>query len=406
MKKISLERAIQIALEYYQLKQYKQVTEILQPLIQHSIQDDGIYLLVGNAYYYLGQYQLAVQAYSEGIRIHADSVDLHANLGNTYIRQGYYDNAIDSYNNAIVVDPDCIIVRRNLIYAYSAVRQTQSAIQECDEILLAIGCQPNNLDIVLESQYHRQNPSPVYLSLIDMYSELHINGDSRDKIDAQKMYSGKSIVPWISTIKELVTSTDSHTLLDYGSGKGLQYQNLLLEDKNQLRYRGLQDYWKVDEIYCYDPAYPPYQKFPEKQYDAVISTDVLEHCNQEDIKWIIDEIFSLAEKFVFINMACYHADKSLPNGNNVHCIIRPTGWWDELLQSVVPSYPRIKYCILLEYILVDIEGEKRMFEICSNFVPADDIALDPFAITILEADENLVPYVPYRILDGASLETS
>ena len=402
MKKISLERAIQIALEYYQLKQYKQVTEILQPLIQHGIQDDGIYLLVGNAYYCLGQYQLAVQAYSEGIRLHADSVDLHANLGNTYIRQGYYDNAIDSYNNAIVVDPDCIIVRRNLIYAYSAVRQTQSAIQECDEILLAIGCQPNNLDIVLESQYHRQNPSPVYLSLIDMYSELHINGDSRDKIDAQQMYSGKSIVPWISTIKELITSTDSHTLLDYGSGKGLQYQNLLLEGKNQSRYRGLQDYWKVDAIYCYDPAYPPYQKFPEKQYDAVISTDVLEHCNQEDIKWIIDEIFSLAEKFVFINIACYQASKSLPNGNNVHCIIRPTGWWDELLQSVVPSYPRIKYCILLEYILVDIEGEKRMFEICSNFI-LSDISLDPFAITILEADENLVPYVPYRILDGASL---
>ena len=54
MKKIGLERAIQIALEYYQLKQYKQVTEILQPLIQHGIQDDGIYLLVGNAYYCLG----------------------------------------------------------------------------------------------------------------------------------------------------------------------------------------------------------------------------------------------------------------------------------------------------------------------------------------------------------------
>tara|TARA_B100000809_G_scaffold33483_1_gene29239 strand:+ start:3876 stop:4031 length:156 start_codon:yes stop_codon:yes gene_type:complete len=51
---------------------------------------------------------------------------------------------------------------------------------------------------------------------------------------------------------------------------------------------------------------------------------------------------------------------------------------------------------------VDIEGETRMFEICSNFIPSD-ISLDPFAITILEADENLVPYVPYRILDGAGL---
>ena len=402
MAKISLEHVIQIALEYYKLKQYKKVVEMLQPLIQRGINGDVIYLLMGNSYYCLGQYQLAVQVYLEGIGRHTDSADLHANLGHSYIRQGSYDVAIDAYNNVLAIDPDRIEIRRNLIYAYSAICQTQSAIQGCDEILLAIGSQSNDLDIVLESQYNRQNPSPIYLSLIDMYSELHVSGDSRNQIDAQKMDSGKSIIPWISTIKELIISTDSHTLLDYGSGKGFQYQNLLLEDKNQSRYRGLEDYWKVNEIYCYDPAYPPYQKFPEKQYDAVISTDVLEHCHQEDIKWIVDEIFSLAEKFVFINIACYQASKSLPNGNNVHCIIRPTGWWDELLQSVVPSYPRIKYCILLEYILVDIEGEKRMFEICSNFI-LSDISLDPFAITILEADENLVPYVPYRILDGASL---
>jgi len=107
MKKISLERAIQIALEYYQLKQYKQVTQILQPLIQHGVQDDGIYLLVGNAYYCLGQYQLAIQAYLDGIYINTDSADLYANLGNAYIRRGSYDSAIDSYNDAIAIEPDC-----------------------------------------------------------------------------------------------------------------------------------------------------------------------------------------------------------------------------------------------------------------------------------------------------------
>ena len=402
MAKISLEDVIEIALEHYQLKQYKQVVEILQPLIQRGINGGGIYLLVGNTYYCLGQYQLAVQVYSEGVGRYTGSADLHANLGHSYIRQGSYDIAIDAYNNVLDIDPDRIEIRRNLIYAYAAIRQTQSAIRECDEILLAIGSQPNNLDIVLESQYNRQNPSPFYLSLIDMYSELHVNGDLRNEVDAQKMYSGKSIVPWISTIKELIASTDSHTLLDYGSGKGLQYQNLLLEEKNRLRHKGLHDYWKVSEIYCYDPAYPPYQKFPQKQYDAVISTDVLEHCYQEDVKWIVDEIFSLAGRFVFINIACYQANKSLPNGDNVHCIIRPAGWWDELLQSVVPNYPRVKYCVLLEYIWVDIEGGKRMFDVCSNFAPAD-ITLDPSAITILEADENFLPYVPYKISVGASL---
>jgi tetratricopeptide (TPR) repeat protein len=390
MKKISLKQVVQIALEHYRLKQYKQVTQILQPLIQHGVQDNDIYLLIGNAYHCLGQYQMAIRAYLGGLHIDPDSADLYVNLGNAYIQRGSYYDAIDSYNSAIAIESNDIAVHRNLMYAYSATRQTQNAIQKCDEILLAVGLPPNNLDIALESQYHRQNPSPVYLSLIDMYNKLHVNGDSENKIDSQKMYAGGSILPWISTIKKLITLTDSQTLLDYGSGKGLQYKDLLLEDKDQLKYRGLQDYWEVDAIYCYDPAYLPYQKLPQKQYDAVISTDVMEHCHQEDIKWIIDEIFSLAGKFVFINIACYQAGKSLPNGENAHCIIGPAVWWDQIFQLVVSSYPRVKYCILLEYLWTDVEGEKRMFDIRSNF-DSVRIELDPSAITILEADGNLVP---------------
>ena len=403
MKKISLEQAVQIASEYYQSKRYKQVTQILQTLIQHGVQNNDIYLLMGNAHYCLGQYQQAVQAYLDGIHTNTSSANLYANLGNAYIRQGYYESAIDSYNNAIAIEPDYIAVHHNLMYAYSMTHQTENAIQKCDEILSFIGCQPNNLDIALESQYDRQNPSPAYLSLIDIYNKLHVNGDSENKIDSQKMYAGESILPWIGTIKRFIILTNSHTLLDYGSGKGFQYKNLLLEDKDQSKYRGLQDYWEVDEIYCYDPAYLPHQKLPQKQYDVVISTDVLEHCHQEDIKWIINEIFSLAGKFVFVNIACYQAGKSLPNGENAHCIIRPADWWDKLLQLVVPSYPKVKYCILLEYIWVDIERERRMFDIRSNFA-STEIELDPSAITILEADENLVPYVPYKIPAGASLQ--
>ena len=390
MKKISLEQAIQIALEHYQLKQYKQVTQILQPLIQHGVQDNDIYLLIGNAYHCLGQYQLAIQAYLGGLHIDPDSADLYVNLGNAYIQRGSYYDAIDSYNSAIAVESNDIAVHRNLMYAYSATRQTQNAMQKCDEILSVAGLPSNNLDIALESQYHRQNPSPAYLSYIDMYNKLHVNGDSENKIDSQKMYAGRSIIPWISTVKKLITLTDSQTLLDYGSGKGLQYKSLLLEDKNQLRYQDLQGYWEVDEVCCYDPAYLPHQKFPQKQYDAVISTDVMEHCHQEDIKWVIDEIFSLAGKFVFINIACYQADKFLPNGENAHCIIGPAVWWDQIFQLVVSGYPRVKYCIFLEYLWADVEGEKRMFDIRSNF-DSVRMELDPSAITILEADGNLVP---------------
>ena len=89
----------------------------------------------------------------------------------------------------------------------------------------------------------------------------------------------------------------------------------------QIKYNSLQDYWGVDEINCYDPAYFLYQKLPQKQYDSVVVTDVLEHCHQEDVKWIIDEIFGLTTKFVFANIACYLAQKSFQNGKNVHSTI-------------------------------------------------------------------------------------
>ena len=54
MTKISSEQAIQIAHECYQSKHYKQATRILQRLVQHGVQDDRIYLLMGNVHYCLG----------------------------------------------------------------------------------------------------------------------------------------------------------------------------------------------------------------------------------------------------------------------------------------------------------------------------------------------------------------
>ena len=384
MTKISSEQAIQVALKCYQSKHYKQTTKILQRLVQHGVQDDRIYLLMGNVHYCLSQYQLATQAYLNGIQMDTNSAVLHANLGNAYVQQGLYDNAIDSYVRAITINPDFPEVRINLIYVYSSAQQMENAIRMCGQVL-DNRCNSSSLEVALKSEYTRHNPSPIYPLLIDMYNKLHVDGDLDSKESSQEVYSGKSIVPWISTIKELIASTDSHTLLDYGSGKGLQYQNLLLEDKNQSRYRGLQDYWKLDEVYCYDPAYPPYQRFPEKQYDAVISMDVLEHCPQEDIKWIVDEIFSLAEKFVFINAACYPAARLLPNGENAHCTVRPGVWWEKILQSVMFNYPDVMYCFLVEYFYLDVVKKKRIFQILSNFDGvAGRVQLDSPIMSILE----------------------
>ena len=395
MKKIDLQQAISIAYKYYQSKQYSQVKHILQPLIQHGVQSIDIYYFMAAAHYCLDEYEQAVEAYHRGIQMNPDFAILHAGLGNAYVQLKFYEAAINSYNQALTINPDYLDIYYNQVYVYSITGQADNAITVCGRVLDK-ECNSDSLGIALESKYDRSNPSPAYLSHIDMYSKLHIDGDLENKVHAEMVYTGKSVVPWITAIKDLITLTNSKTLLDYGSGKGFQYKSMLLEDKDQIKYQSLQKYWNVSEIYCYDPGYPSYQKLPQKQYDAVVLTDVLEHCRQEDIKWILADIFSLARKFVFANIACYKARQILPNGDNAHCTIRPTAWWNSVLHLVASNYPEVKYSVLVEFIWTDINGEGSVFQMLSNYGSFDKV-LDFSSVTIVEADENLVPYVPYSV---------
>ena len=108
-------------------------------------------------------------------------------------------------------------------------------------------------------------------------------------------------------------------------------------------------------------------------------------CPQGDIKWIVDEIFSLAKKFVFINVSCYPAERLLPNGENAHCTVRPGVWWEKILQSVILDYPDVMYCFLVEYFYLDVVKRKRIFQMLSNFDGvAGCVQLDSPVMSILE----------------------
>ena len=101
----------------------------------------------------------------------------------------------------------------------------------------------------------------------------------------------------------------------------------------------MQEYWGVERIVCFDPAYEPFSRAPQGLFDGVICTDVLEHCPEADLPWIIAELFGFARRFVFASIACHPAVKRLPNGENAHCTVRPPPFWAELFISAANSHP-------------------------------------------------------------------
>lgn len=146
-----------------------------------------------------------------------------------------------------------------------------------------------------------------------------------------KKFRGYSTNHYTAEIAKLVEQTGARRLLDYGSGKGMQYLDHRIHEQ-----------WGGILPYCYDPGYPPLAKRPDGTFDGIICTDVMEHIDPRDVDAVLDDIFGLLTPiqighvappcFAFFGIATTAAyRKTLPDGRNVHLTVQPGHWWDEKL---------------------------------------------------------------------------
>ena len=181
---------------------------------------------------------------------------------------------------------------------------------------------------------------------------MHEQGEQFLGLPAEETFPGASLPRQAVRIKRLVELKGVRTLLDYGCGKGQQYARKHFEVAGAGLVASMQEYWGVDEIACYDPCYDPcygpFSTLPGGQFDAVISTDVLEHCPHEDLDWIIEELFARARRFVFANVASYPARKRLPDGQNAHSTVRPLSFWKRLFEAVAARHPELAWEVWIE----------------------------------------------------------
>jgi hypothetical protein len=212
--------------------------------------------------------------------------------------------------------------------------------------------------------FSRDNPSPRYRELLEQYRSLHRDGDPAKGILPQKMFDGRSLPRQASRIKALVGKTQAKTLLDYGCGKGYLYSQPRFVD-GSLTWQGIRHYWGVAQVRLYDPAHEPYSELPVGTFEGVVCTDVLEHCPEEDLGWIVDELFSYAGRFVFANVACYPANKVLPSGENAHCTLKPLEFWKGLFEAAAARRGPILWELWVDT-RRDAAGEQRV----ANFAPA------------------------------------
>ena len=160
-------------------------------------------------------------------------------------------------------------------------------------------------------------------SLLDQYKQMH---------DTAKRFPGSIAKGYVKQIAGLIEEHDAETLLDYGSGKGMQYLVGRVHEK-----------WRGILPTCYDPGYAPLAKRPGGKFDGVICTDVMEHIEERDVPDMLADIFSYADGFVFLGIATIPARKTLPDGRNCHVTIRPPEWWNHVVRKAANKPYMIRY---------------------------------------------------------------
>ena len=186
-------------------------------------------------------------------------------------------------------------------------------------------------------------PSREYLQHLDCYKQMHKNGFdlmSGNRRNSHEAYNGQSTLAFAKLIRDIIKKNQIKTLLDYGCGKGFFYDNELnIGDQN---LKSLRSYWDI-KIDLYDPCYEKHSQLDEKKlYDMVMSIDVLEHIPSQDIDWVLERIISKANKYVFINVACYSAVALLPTGNNAHITVKSPEWWNQKILLLKKKYKNTK----------------------------------------------------------------
>ena len=190
--------------------------------------------------------------------------------------------------------------------------------------------------------FDRAHPSRRYRELIACCSDLHAHGSGTSGQSAGQTFPGQVLPRHVGSVARLVDAAGARTVLDYGAGKAGAYQSLP-DQAPESPVKAMPAWGEDMRVTVYDPAYPPYSEMPEGRFDGVICTDVLEHIAEEDIPWILQELFSHAAAFVYASVACYPAKKVLPNGENAHVCQKPPAWWDAQFRAAARAHPHVHW---------------------------------------------------------------
>jgi mitochondrial fission protein ELM1 len=183
--------------------------------------------------------------------------------------------------------------------------------------------------------FNRTQPSSQFSQLVQMISEKKVSWNAPDYVSQEKL-SSFNLHPFTS-------SKDNPSLLYYGLGSSSDLSPT------------------TDPFFHSDPSLDITafnwctldSSRPNKTCDIVYGSEGLTLLPNEDVPWVLEEIFSLASELVFITICDLNLLATTPSYFRGHS--RDFYWWATQLQAISTRYPAIHWT--LQFRTVNRQGK-------------------------------------------------
>lgn len=122
---------------------------------------------------------------------------------------------------------------------------------------------------------------PSYINSVLRGSEFH---------KTNKTWAGKATYNYKTYLEKFKEEYSLISMLDFGSGKGVQYSSFNLDKELGL------------EVTAYDPCIHGLDHWPTTKFDLVISLDCFTFIDVKDYRWLLNELDKMSNKLVFISV--------------------------------------------------------------------------------------------------------
>ncbi len=191
-------------------------------------------------------------------------------------------------------------------------------------------------------------PSKRYQTRLHAFTKLHLLGDVARNLLPAQTFLGTNMFKVMKPLTDYVLATGPKSLLDYGSGKAIQYAPVTVDTPDGQKHERLKNYLALDSITCYDPAYPPLAKLPMGNFDIVVCIDVLDRIPEPDLPWVLEELVNRSYKHLFVKVCGYDNGITIDEGEAESCTVKSVEWWCQLFGVLLARHPEIELKLLYE----------------------------------------------------------